>query len=236
MREERKRTMASSDRIASALERIADSLEKAVAPREFTLTLEPGDFAVHSPDERAEDATFEGFAEFIGGPNVPLADDEFELPDLRTFNLGDVIPDDVARVENPQGDVFAWRGDGLLTGFDFEEDPIGVLMPRDTTRGGWVTSDFPLAEVQYEDANDQPAFSLSEAAEILAQRGIDTGQRRLKDFLNTGIAWTDHFNLPRECASEYLRVVKAPSPNRDAVVRITAEGVDELARVMRVAV
>lgn len=220
--------------IENKLDRIADSLERLAKPKEYTITLEPNDFTVQQPDERAEDATFEGFAEFLGNPNDYLREGEFVLPDPLTFDLGDVIPDSIHTLTNPQGDEFTWREEGMWAGFDFTDSPVGVFLPRDTTKGGWVTSDFPLTEAV--DEPEQRTYSLIEASELLSQYGIDTGQRRLKDFLNTGIAWTDHFNRPRPIAAEYLEIVKQESPNRDAVVRITAEGVEELARVMRMAV
>ncbi|ORL77802.1 hypothetical protein A5N75_08200 [Prescottella equi] len=75
-------------------------------------------------------------------------------------------------------------------------------------------------------------YSLSEVVTILHSEGIDTGQRRLKQYLNTGICWTDGFNNPRECATDFLVVVKKSSPGRDAVVRVTAAGVAKLVELM----
>jgi len=222
------------ERIAVALERIADSLgspERMAGPQQYTVTLEPGDFIVHAADERAEDATFEGLSEYAGKITDSAGEAAFQLPDPRTFEMGDVIPDDVSRVTNPQGDLLTWRDDQHGTGFDFDESPLGIYMPRDTYLGGWVTSDFPLTE-SFDVIQEPRSYSLSEASQLLAQYGIETGQRRLKDYLNTGIAWTDHYNRPREAATRFLEVVKQESPNRDAVVRITPEGVEELARVM----
>ncbi|MBM4640670.1 hypothetical protein GS451_23985 [Rhodococcus hoagii] len=75
-------------------------------------------------------------------------------------------------------------------------------------------------------------YSLSEVVTILHSEGIDTGQRRLKQYLNTGICWTDGFNNPRECATDFLVVVKKSSPGRDAVVRVTVAGVAKLVELM----
>lgn len=75
-------------------------------------------------------------------------------------------------------------------------------------------------------------YSLSEVVTILRSEGIETGQRRLKQYLNKGVCWTDGFNLPRECASEFLVVVKQASPGRDAVVQVTAAGVAKLVELM----
>lgn len=84
---------------------------------------------------------------------------------------------------------------------------------------------------------DQPAtYSLAEAAAILNRQGIDTGQNKLKKFLNTGICWTDAFGTPRGIAGDYLVETEPANPSRDAVVRITPEGVNELERVLNVAV
>lgn len=75
-------------------------------------------------------------------------------------------------------------------------------------------------------------YSLSEVVTILHSEGIDTGLRRLKQYLNTGICWTDGFNNPREGATEFLVVVKKSSPGRDAVVRVTVAGVAKLVELM----
>lgn len=234
-------TMTNGERIAAALERIADSLGslERMAGAYDDLRKEPQFIDCHQVAtwaesgfrERAEDATFEGLSEYAGKTDDLAGEGEFLLPDPRTFEMGDVIPEDVSRVTNSQGDLLAWRDDQAGAGFDFADDPLGIYMPRDTFLGGWVTSDFPLTEA-FDVPEETRSYSLSEAAQLLAQYGIDTGQRRLKDFLNTGIAWTDHYNRPREVASGFLEVVKQESPNRDAVVRITPEGVEELARVM----
>ena len=84
---------------------------------------------------------------------------------------------------------------------------------------------------------DEPlTYSLAEAAAILNRQGIDTGQNKLKKFLNTGICWTDAFGTPRGIAGDYLVETEPANPSRDAVVRITPEGVNELERVLNVAV
>ncbi len=86
-------------------------------------------------------------------------------------------------------------------------------------------------------SEDEPlTYSLAEAAAILGRQGIDTGQNKLKKFLNTGIAWTDAFGTPRGIAGDYLIETEPANPSRDAVVRITPEGVNELERVLNVAV
>lgn len=84
---------------------------------------------------------------------------------------------------------------------------------------------------------DEPlTYSLAEAAAILNRQGIDTGQNKLKKFLNTGICWTGAFGTPRGIAGDYLVETEPANPSRDAVVRITPEGVNELERVLNVAV
>lgn len=85
-------------------------------------------------------------------------------------------------------------------------------------------------------AEEPATYSLAEAAAILNRQGIDTGQNKLKKFLNTGIAWTDAFGTPRGIAGDYLVETEPANPSRDAVVRITPEGVNELERVLNVAV
>ena len=80
-------------------------------------------------------------------------------------------------------------------------------------------------------------YSLAEAAAILQRQGIDTGQNRLKAFLNEGICWTDGMGaLRKNVAEDYLVETESANPSRDAVVRVTPEGVNELVRVMNVAI
>lgn len=212
--------------VREALERLCNAELTIVVDGAAPVALSGG-----TVDQRAEDATFEGVSEFLGDPRDFLSDDEFVLPDPRTFEQGDVIPEDVKRLETAAGDELQWNETPCYAGFDFSDGPLGIYLPRDTNQGGWVTSDFPLQEV-IQDPEAYVSYSLSEAAQMLSQYGIETGQRRLKQYLNTGIAWTDHYNRPRECATGYLEVVKQDSPGRDAVVRITPEGLDELVRVM----
>lgn len=89
----------------------------------------------------------------------------------------------------------------------------------------------------FSNTTEEPAtYSLAEAAAILNRQGIDTGQNKLKKFLNTGIAWTDAFGTPHGIAGDYLVETEPANPSRDAVVRITPEGVNELERVLNVAV
>ena len=112
------------------------------------------------------------------------------------------------------------------------------------SRDGWsgdVDSPVPytIAEPAPDFSNtaEEPAtYSLAEAAAILNRQGIDTGQNKLKKFLNTGICWTDAFGTPRGIAGDYLVETEPANPSRDAVVRITPEGVNELERVLNVAV
>lgn len=98
-------------------------------------------------------------------------------------------------------------------------------------------SDQRLAELRRKLTAPWPAlYSLIEAAEQLQARGIDTGQHKLKQYLNEGICWTDGINSPRPCADGYLWEDEPPRYGRDAVVRITEDGINELARVMGLAV
>ncbi|PTR30638.1 hypothetical protein C8K36_102491 [Rhodococcus sp. OK519] len=75
-------------------------------------------------------------------------------------------------------------------------------------------------------------YRLEQVVTILHSEGINTGLRRLKQYLNTGVCWTDGFNNPREGAADYLVVVKKSSPGRDAVVRVTVAGVAKLVELM----
>lgn len=85
-------------------------------------------------------------------------------------------------------------------------------------------------------AEEPATYSLAEAAAILSRQGIDTGQNKLKKYLNEGICWTDAYGTPRGIAGDYLVETEPANPSRDAVVRITPEGVNELERVLNVAV
>lgn len=85
---------------------------------------------------------------------------------------------------------------------------------------------------ELEAAPEPLLYSLSEVVNIPHSEGINTGLRRLKQYLNTGICWTDGFNNPRECATDFLVVVKKSSPGRDAVVRVTVAGVAKLVELM----
>lgn len=112
------------------------------------------------------------------------------------------------------------------------------------SQDGWAGDiDSPIPYTIAEPAPDfsnttkEPAtYSLAEAAAILNQQGIDTGQNKLKKYLNTGICWTDAYGTPRGIAGDYLVETEPANPSRDAVVRITLEGVNELERVLNVAV
>lgn len=112
------------------------------------------------------------------------------------------------------------------------------------SRDGWsgdVDSPVPYTITEpapdFSNTTEDPlTYSLAEAAAILGRQGIDTGQNKLKKFLNTGIAWTDAFGTPRGIAGDYLVETEPANPSRDAVVRITPEGVNELERVLNVAV
>ncbi|MBY4212842.1 hypothetical protein HQO42_14725 [Rhodococcus fascians] len=86
-------------------------------------------------------------------------------------------------------------------------------------------------------ATEEPGtYSLAETAAILGRQGIDTGQNKLKKYLNEGICWTDAYGTPRGIAGDYLIETEPANPSRDAVVRVTPEGVNELERVLNVAV
>lgn len=99
-----------------------------------------------------------------------------------------------------------------------------------------ITDAAPNFSTTTTDPSTTQTYTLTETAAILNRQGIDTGQNRLKTFLNTGIAWTDHYGEPREIAADYLVMTERANPSRDAVVRVTPEGINELERVMNVAV
>lgn len=117
--------------------------------------------------------------------------------------------------------------------------------PAGTTHEGWedwpaewsqVAEYAPFELVAALEVDAPDTYSLNDAVAILRSEGIDTGQRRLKKYLNESICWTDGFNNPRESATDYLEVVKQASPERDAVVRVTAAGVAVLVATMKKAV
>ncbi|MEU2002006.1 hypothetical protein ACH47B_13025 [Rhodococcus sp. NPDC019627] len=160
----------------------------------------------------------------------------------RVFHHGDVIPEDVKVVEaqpwsSDDTQYYAFRNHGGGWEFATLEDAIRLAGKGVEDEGfeSFSGDDYPLTEVLLE-APESVAYTLREAAEILNQQGIDTGQNRLKNFLNTGIAWTDGFGSPRPVADKYLVETDKANGHRPAVVRVTPEGVSELARVMGMAV
>ncbi|ASN69215.1 hypothetical protein 7S3_37 [uncultured Caudovirales phage] len=109
----------------------------------------------------------------------------------------------------------------------------GVRYPEDPEGEPWLKVETwgPLKYIGGERNELEPSaapYKLEQVVSILHSEGIDTGLRRLKQYLNTGICWTDGFNNPRECAADFLVVVKKSSPGRDAVVRVTVAGVAKL--------
>lgn len=188
---------------------------------------------------------------FRENPAEPVGVDEpvpYEVvePEVgpRVFQFGDTIPDDVKIVEAQpwsfdDTECFAFRGGGGGWEFATREDAI-KLVGSGVESGGFenfTEDDYPLTEVIIPQEEPQNAtYTLREAAELLNQEGIDTGQNRLKDFLNNGICWTDHYGTPREVADEFLVLADRANPTRDAVVRVTPLGVSELARVMKLAI
>lgn len=119
--------------------------------------------------------------------------------------------------------------------------PDGDLLPSGPVVHYSVDEPIPYTITEpapdFSNTAEEPAtYSLAEAAAILSRQGIDTGQNKLKKFLNTDICWTDAFGTPRGIAGDYLVETEPANPSRDAVVRITPEGVNELERVLNVAV
>ncbi|MFE5790674.1 hypothetical protein [Rhodococcus erythropolis] len=175
-------------------------------------------------DLAAEDATFEGFAEFSDHSPIP-----YTLAP-RVFDRGDTIPDDVKRLrlsneENKSFQVVERKGSGNF-GF-LHVNHNGGWGPSDTTDPAWEDSDFPVVEV-FEDVT----YSVFETVDHLKHHGVDTDAIRLHRFLNTGAAWTDGFGFPRDCVSEYLVAGDA----MPIELRFTPAGLAELVRIMKVAV
>lgn len=188
----------------------------------------------------------------VGHPSVAEVDEpiEYQLveePEFkswpRVFHHGDVIPEDVQVVRTqPLNDsdtsIYAGRGDFGWVFKDSAERAFGV---RDKDAYGFQEFDrvdYPVTEVLPDEAEpaEPVTYTLRETAELLNQQNIDTGQNRLKNFLNTGICWTDGFGAPRPIADKYLVETDKANKHRPAVVRVTPEGVSELARVMGMAV
>lgn len=181
-----------------------------------------------SPSERvqAEDATYEGFAEFSDHSPIP-----YTLAP-RVFDRGDIIPDGVKRlrVSNEEKKSFQVVERKELGRFGYLHVANGGWGTSDTTDPCWEDKDFPLTEVF-----DDVTYSVFEAVDHLKHHGVDTNSIRLCQFLNTGAAWTDGLGYPRECAAEYLAVEGGPGVVRP-VVRFTPVGLAELVRIMKVAV
>ncbi|QTR98400.1 hypothetical protein J6K27_003531 [Rhodococcus qingshengii] len=188
------------------------------------LVAQPGTTIVSRDQVAAEDATFEGFAEFSDHSPIP-----YTLAP-RVFDRGDTIPDDVKRLrlsneENKSFQVVERKGSGTF-GF-LHVNHNGGWGPSDTTDPAWEDSDFPLTEV-FEDVT----YSVFEAVDHLKHHGVDTNAVRLHRFLNTGAAWTDGFGFPRDCVSEYLVAGDA----MPIELRFSPAGLAELVRIMKVAV
>lgn len=193
-----------------------------------------------NPDEPVEPLVDEPIPYEVADPEVVL------VREPRVFSCGDVIPADVTALKLATPNIsYGNMGDDVVVRHTPESDEVpgfgwpggGIWGDDDTSSGAWIDEDFPLTEIlDYASPEPPVTHTLREAADILNQQGIDTGQNRLKDFLNTGIAWTDHFGTPREIANEYLVLTDKANPTRDAVVRVTPLGVSELARVMKMAI
>lgn len=175
---------------------------------------------------------------------LTLVDEErFELDHLpRVFRHGDVIPADVQVVKTQPsnfGDRYVFAGRTASGEWSFREtaEKAFSLINKDVTFmfSEFYEEDFPLTEVLPAEQTGPLTYTLREAADLLVQAGIDTGQNRLRAYLNEGIAWTDAFGSPRGCAEEFLELVEPANPSRGAVVRVTPVGLSELSRIMNVA-
>ncbi|KAA0021832.1 hypothetical protein [Antrihabitans cavernicola] len=171
----------------------------------------------------AEDAGI-AFAQFDPDEPVPFVPAE----------TVDGEPLDFGYYEDREGDEWCKSDDGWqLTRFNGRTIQDEYPNEWDETEGyGPLTFLRPL----FSDPEPTKTYTLSETAEILGRQGIDTGQNRLKRFLNEGIAWTDHFGEPRGCADGMLVLTDCANRHRKGVVRVTPEGVNELVRVMNVAI
>ncbi|URM87372.1 hypothetical protein SEA_BANQUO_42 [Gordonia phage Banquo] len=170
-------------------------------------------------------------------PFVPAEDEPRPLPVGAEMDAAiDAAMDRLAMEVQPaefgtyrDGDGDLWRH--TPDGWQPIETSDGVSVTHLTIESGW--SPEVAACGPFELVEDEPAsYTLSEAAHQLGERGIETGRNRLYRFLNEGIAWTDGDGSPRPAADGYLIVAEPASGSRSAVVRVTPEGVAELARVL----
>ncbi|OZD23864.1 hypothetical protein CH253_08385 [Rhodococcus sp. 06-156-3C] len=159
--------------------------------------------------------------------NATLAEASEPLAlEARKFNHGDVIPDDVLKVQlardiDSEGlpEIAERKGNGAF-GYAWENFEGKGWGPSDTTRGAWEPADFPLTVVAVKEP--EQLLTLRETAELLSRQGANTGHHRLRRYLNEGIAWTDAYNEPRAGAlGKYLVMTDKPNASRGAVVRVT---------------
>lgn len=192
-------------------------------------------------DLAAEDATFEGRTEFAGlfsdmvtaGFNALSERPIPYTPTPRTFERGDIIPDDVhtleiAGVERKDFRYVNRKADGTF-GYLHTLHGWGESDTGPTGNGFWQPDDFPLTEVL-----EPVTFRVGETVEFLKAHGVDTDLTRLSSFLINGICWLDFYGNPRDCAKSF--VGSASEDFVSPIVTFTPAGLAELLRVMKVAV
>lgn len=84
------------------------------------------------------------------------------------------------------------------------------------------------AAVPKSGGDDDPLYTLRETTEILEGRGHkNVGPSRLRAVFNLALAWTDAYNAPRQgIEGKYLVTTEPANPTRDAVVKVTPQGVN----------
>lgn len=172
-----------------------------------------------APFVAAEDTTLEGLSEFA--QPIPY------LLTPRTFERGDIIPDDVKMLKLDSGETKSFqyvnrKGNG---NFGYLHALNGWGEP-DTSKGMWEWSDFPAVEVV-----EKVLFTLDETVVHLRHHGIRTDAVRLADYLKNSISWTDFYGKPRGCASNY--VVDVSDDFADSDVAFTSAGLSVLVSTMR---
>ncbi|AXQ51878.1 hypothetical protein KDJ57_gp67 [Gordonia phage Catfish] len=197
------------------------------------------------------DAAFEEDCEFCTDEPIP-----FDVVDAEVVDEP-VIPGEPeawGRYRDKDGDwwlhdVHGWRliGHGAdcfppvirMTASTWEDEAHLFAPFRFMDGGATEAATEAVRDTEFADTlsgNESDGFTLRDTAAILNRQGIDTGQNRLFEYLNTGIAWTDAEGTPRAIADGFLTLIEPANPSRRAVVRVTPEGVNELVRVMAKAV
>ncbi|WP_405159859.1 hypothetical protein OG203_25785 [Nocardia sp. NBC_01499] len=83
------------------------------------------------------------------------------------------------------------------------------------------------SESSRQSGREPETYTLREAAELLQRNGLDIGQHRLKSRLYQ-LGWVDERNVPTAAPLGALVLASPVRDNRDAVVRVTPEGLNRL--------